>query len=65
MLERKGIRELFPDSYRTGPTGNVTDYDIDLDGSRFLMFKNSNTASGEIHVILNFFEELKERVPVP
>ena len=55
---------LFPDIYRRIGNGNVTDYDID--GSRFLMVKNSQTAAPrQIHVILNWFEELKERVPVP
>ncbi len=61
----RGTQELFPDAYRRGPFGNVTDYDIDVEGSRFLMLKNSATASGRIHVILNWFQELKERVPVP
>ena len=56
---------MFPDGYRDIPNGNVTDYDIDRDGSGFLMVKNLQTANPQIHVILNWFEELKERVPVP
>ncbi len=59
-------RELFPDSYRRGPTENLSDYDIDLDGSRFLMVKvNQATAPRQIRIVLNWSEELKERVPVP
>ena len=47
------------------------DYDITPDGERFLMvFPADETDSGEaarpqINIILNWFEELKERVPVP
>ncbi len=55
-------RPLFPDSYRRLANGNVTDYDVD--GSRFLMVKNLQTANEQIHVILNWHQELLERVPV-
>ena len=47
------------------------DYDITPDGERFLMvFPAEQTGSGEaarpqINIVLNWFEELKERVPVP
>ena len=47
------------------------DYDITPDGKQFLMvFPADETDSGEdarpqINIVLNFFEELKERVPVP
>ena len=47
------------------------DYDITPDGQRFLMiFPQGETDSTEpstqrINVVLNWFEELKERVPVP
>ena len=64
-LERGPARPLFPDSYRDIPNGNVTDYDIDFDGSRFLMVKEGETETPEINIILNWFEELKERAPVP
>ena len=49
-----------------GPT-----WDIHPDGKRFLMMKEAgNTASadgapGKINIVLNWLEELKERVPVP
>ena len=43
------------------------DYDLSPDGQRFLMIKagDENAATPQIHIILNWFEELKERVPVP
>jgi len=47
------------------------DYDISPDGERLLMvFPADRSDSGEparlqINVILNWFEELKQRVPVP
>ncbi len=42
-------------------------YDISLDGSRFLMIKSTDTtdkASPSLVVVLNWFEELKRRVPL-
>ena len=43
------------------------DYDLPPDGQRFLMIKaaDENAAAPQIHIVLNWFEELKERVPVP
>ncbi len=46
--------------------GLITNYDVASDG-RFLMLQSE---SGEprrdrINIVLNWFEELKERVPVP
>jgi len=40
-------------------------YDVTLDGQRFLMVKDSHqdVASNRIVVVLNWFEELKRRVP--
>ena len=46
------------------------DYDVSLDGQRFLMIKDaasdadSDIAAPKINIVLNWFEELKERVPV-
>jgi len=42
------------------------DYDVSLDGQRFLMLKPSEAAEAaptQINVVLNWFEELKEKVP--
>ncbi len=50
---------------------NYRDYDISPDGERLLMvFPEDQPDSGEparaqINIVLNWFEELKERVPVP
>ncbi len=45
-------------------------YDISRDGQRFVMLQSVNSATSEvaqprINIVLNWFEELKERVPVP
>ncbi len=51
--------------------GYYRDYDISPDGERLLMvFPADRPDSGEparlqINIVLNWFEELKERVPVP
>ena len=44
-----------------------SDYDVAPDGKRFLMLKPSATAgeSTEIHVIVNWFDDLRRRVPLP
>ena len=55
--------------YGLGPVGNT--WDIHPDGDRFLMMKpiEGDTASTrsirKIKIILNWFKELKEKVPVP
>jgi hypothetical protein len=44
----------------------LPDYDVHLDGQRFLMLKPIEQAGGaptQINVVLNWFEELKRRVP--
>jgi hypothetical protein len=40
-------------------------YDVSPDGQRFLMVKDVQqaTSSTQINVVLNWFEELKQRVP--
>ena len=43
------------------------DFDVSPDGQRFLMLKageDQQSALTQIHVVLNWFEELKRRVPV-
>jgi len=41
-------------------------YDISPDGKRFLMMKEGLIQQQTpINIVLNWFEELKERVPVP
>jgi hypothetical protein len=44
----------------------IANYDVSLDGQRFLMVKPSEQAQAaptQINVVLNWFEELKRRVP--
>ena len=52
-------RLLFEGSYVLRP--NVANYDVSLDGQRFLMIKEEGQAP--INVILNWFEELERLVP--
>ncbi len=43
----------------------VVNYDISPDGQRFLMIKAVEGSTGQINVVLNWFEELKRLVPTP
>ena len=59
-------RVLFSGPYRQpGPFGQV--YDIAPDGEHFLLIRENgvDTGKSEMIVVQNWFEELKERVPVP
>ena len=56
---------LFQGSY-VPTTATVPLYDVSPDGERFLMIKGSEQAQAaptQINVVLNWFEELKRRVP--
>ena len=54
---------LFEGSYRSHTTlPGLQQYDISPDGQRFLMLKKDETPA-QIHVVLNWFEELKRLVP--
>ena len=57
-------RMLFQGRYMPTP-GTFPNYDVSSDGQRFLMIKPSEQESGptQINVALNWFEELKRRVP--
>ncbi len=59
---------LFDWRYYIAPGGR-RHYDVSPDGRRFLMVTaggtgNTETGRAEIHVVLNWVEELKARVPV-
>ena len=59
-------RVLFEGRYN--PTGsNAANYDVSPDGQRFVMIQPVGSEGGvsQIHVVLNWFEELKRRVPAP
>jgi hypothetical protein len=60
-------RLLFEGQYFTSDWPLVsTAYDVSADGQRFLMVKATAeaTAVTQINVVLNWFEELKQKVPV-
>ncbi len=54
-----------PGRPRTLFEGRFLDYDVAPDGTRFLMIKEDPAESGPTHlnVVLNWFEEVKRRVP--
>jgi hypothetical protein len=59
------------EGYFTLPGGNPgRTYDVAADGQRFLMIKTGTdsdrgSSSPEITLVLNWIEELKQRVPTP
>jgi hypothetical protein len=58
-------RVLFEGRYEPTPA-TFPNYDVSPDGQRFLMLKPSEQAAAaatQINVVLNWFEELKHRVP--
>jgi Tol biopolymer transport system component len=57
-------RMLFDGRYELPPFP-IADYDVSPDGQRFLMLKPSEeeAAPTQINVVLNWFEELKQKVP--
>ena len=55
---------LFDEPYVVDPADSgAHTYDVSPDGEQFLMLQNSVTAATEFTVVLNWFEELKARVP--
>jgi hypothetical protein len=59
---------LFEAHYFEGRgTGHFSaSYDVEPDGKRFLMVKpaaEQNAGSGQLHVVVNWYEELRRRVP--
>jgi eukaryotic-like serine/threonine-protein kinase len=56
-------RLLFEDEYAQS-SRRETNYDVSTDGQRFLMVKSEGKKPPtELHLIVNWFEELKRRVP--
>lgn len=55
---------LFEGPYVPSPR-SLADYDVAPDGQRFLMLKNAEQKPGEINVVLNWTEELKQKAPGP
>jgi len=70
-------RTLFRGTYLSLPSFQtpllLNSWDIDPDGKRFLMIKDAEATEDasaqekppKINIVLNWFEELKKRVPVP
>ena len=64
-------KTLFRGNYITGYQENP-EWDISPDGKRFIMIKSAAATDDEsateirsqINIVLNWFEELKQRVPV-
>jgi len=54
-------RPLFDQRYDFGTAQTIPNYDVSVDGQRFLMVKD-DSGSGRINVVLNWAEELKARV---
>jgi Tol biopolymer transport system component len=57
---------LFEGQYQSLSTISTPNYDVSPDGQRFLMLKPTEqvqSAPTQINVVLNWFEELKRRVP--
>ena len=64
-----GVPEVLIDGPYLPSVGGARPYDLTQDGERFLMAKidavGDSGGAPKITVVLNWFEELKERVPVP
>jgi hypothetical protein len=63
-------RVLFDGSYENIAPGNpLANYDVTPDGQRFLMVRatgaddEAGSPRPEIHIVLDWFDELRERVP--
>jgi Tol biopolymer transport system component len=54
---------LFEQPYAYGLALSIASYDVSADGQRFLMVKSAD-GSNHLNVVLNWSEELKQRVPV-
>ena len=61
-LEVSAPRELFRGDFRPAPAFNSND-DVSPDGERFLMIRPTGDAPREIHVIVNWVQELERLVP--
>jgi eukaryotic-like serine/threonine-protein kinase len=55
-------RVLFDQRYAYGANIALANYDVSLDGQRFIMVKN-DAGAGHLNVVLNWFDELRQRAP--
>jgi hypothetical protein len=59
-------RLLFEGPYNSSFLILTANYDVTPDGQRFVMVRSGQTVvPTQIHVVLNWFEELKRLVPTP
>ena len=56
---------LFEEAYDLDPIGlSAANYDVSLDGQRFLMIRSEGSDEGAtVNIVLNWTEELEARVP--
>lgn len=52
---------LFEQRYAFGSAQTIPNYDVSPDGERFLMVKDESS-SGRLNIVLNWLEELRQRV---
>ena len=64
---RVGIPQVLFEGAYERDAGAHPRYDVSADGERLLMAQGASVATGgvEIQVVLNWFEELEARVPIP
>ena len=62
-FEASQPQPLFEGQYHSSVSR--ANYDVTADGQRLLMLKSKDPAPTQINVVLNWFEELKRKVPVP
>ena len=58
-------RVVLEESFRLAAGVQGANYDVSPDGQRFLMVPGGAANLTQLNVVLNWFEELKARVPVP
>ncbi len=59
-------RVLFEGMYLDGEADMISNYDVTPDGQQFVMVRSAQASEQiQIHVVLNWFEELKRLVPTP
>ncbi len=62
-VTRGASRLLFDDRFEMSSIAGLANYDVSSDG-RFLMVESEeNEGPAQLYVVLNWFEELKRRVP--
>ena len=57
-------RLLFDGGLRDQGTGIIAPYDVTADVQRFVMLQDVEEAGARINIVENWFEELRQRVPL-